>query len=466
MVQLYNTISRTKEIFKPQKEKEVKIYVCGPTTYNYIHVGNGRAFLFFDVVRRYFKFLGYKVEYVQNITDIDDKLIQQAITENKPVKVIADKYVKAFKEDIKALGIMKASHNPKATDYIHDMVDFISLLEQKGVAYNRDGDVFFRVDKVDDYGKLSGKKIDELQVGARVAENTVKESPGDFALWKKAKEGEPFWDSPWGKGRPGWHTECVVMSKHLLGSSFDIHCGGIDLIFPHHENEIAQAEAAHHSHLANYWLHNGFVNIEGEKMSKSLGNVFRVRDAVKKYSSEALRYFYLSKHYRSTVDYNEAILKESRSAVRKLFQPLTDIDPEIFQEISKIKILPEYKRRFIEIMNDDFNTARALAFLFELAKTCKEVKDVDREKWAVCVASLYKLGRVLGFFQNTTVQNEGLDRSNKLEEVVGLLLTYRAKHKEEKNWVFADKIRDDLKNLGITLKDTAEGTTWSLDEDN
>jgi cysteinyl-tRNA synthetase len=462
LVYLYNTLTKRKERFEPLEEKRVKIYVCGPTTYNYIHVGNGRAFLFFDVVRRYFKFLEFKVDYVQNITDIDDKLINQSIEEKRSVESIARKYIKAFKEDVKALGIMKATKYPQATAYIKAMVDFIAQLEKKGAAYNNNGDVFFSVDKIKDYGKLSGKKPDELRVGARVAENLAKQKPGDFALWKKAKEGEPSWDSPWGKGRPGWHTECVVMSRDLLGSTFDIHCGGIDLIFPHHENEIAQAEAAHHSHLANYWMHNGFVNIEGEKMSKSLGNIFRVRDALQLYPAEALRYFYLSKHYRSTIDYNEAILKESASAVKKLKQPFSQMDESEIEIMKKTKIIPELKQEFISIMNDDFNTAKALAFLFDLAA---KTKDKDESKSVHYKASLYKLGKVLGFFHNLSGVTSKNDYSDISNDLVNILVSYRSKFKKEKNYEYADMIRDDLKKAGISLKDTPEGTLWSFDSE-
>ena len=341
MLEVYNTLTRKKEIFKSVREGEVTIYVCGPTTYNYFHIGNGRAFLFFDVVRRYLESTGLKVIYVQNITDIDDKIIAQSIEEQLPIDKISRKYIKAFYDDIKALEIKKATHYPRATEYIGQMIDFIDLLVKKGFAYAMEGNVFFSVKAFKNYGKLSGKKIDELLAGARVEEYTKKRNPGDFVLWKKAKKGEPQWLSPWGKGRPGWHTECVVMSRDIFKGTFDIHCGGTDLVFPHHENEIAQAEAVSGKPLANYWMHNGFINIKGEKMSKSLDNFFTVRDVLQKYSAETIRHFYLEKHYRSPIDYNEEALQASKAALKKLYHPFKDIDREELAKMSHQKVLPE-----------------------------------------------------------------------------------------------------------------------------
>lgn len=464
MIKIYNTLSQKKEEFEPVIPGKVTMYVCGPTTYDYFHVGNGRAFLFFDVVRRYLQFSGYKVLYVQNITDIDDKIIRKANEEHVHIEKITKKFIKAFKDDIKTLGIKRASHYPQATGYVQRMINFIETLEKQGFAYQSRGDVFFSVAKVTDYGELSGKKIADLIAGARVADNLDKEASADFVLWKKAKPGEPSWGSPWGKGRPGWHTECVVMANHLLSEQnkkhnsaaqvFDIHAGGVDLIFPHHENEMAQSKAGLNNRLANYWMHNGFINIEGEKMSKSLGNFFTVRDILKKYKPEALRYFYLSKHYRSPIDFNEQIIKESTAAVRKLSQPLKDYLHKN-QELPK-KTTPDKDavKEFEAAMNDDFNTAKALAVLFDLAKEINTAQEPAKEK----VAALYKLGSVLGFFTNIyQVENQTNDEQT-TRKLINLLIEYRKIFKQEKNYAYADMIRNDLADLGYRLKDTKDGT--------
>ncbi|MBT3169793.1 MAG: cysteine--tRNA ligase [Candidatus Cloacimonetes bacterium] len=456
-MKIYNTMTRKKENFKPIEEGKVKLYACGPTVYNYFHIGNARAFLFFDVVRRYFEFLGYEMTYVQNITDIEDKLINQAKAEQTTVKKVAQKYIDAFLEDTASLGIKKVNHHPKATEYIGEMIDLIKKLVENNFAYEVDGDVYFSVVNFKNYGKLSGRNIDDLKVGARVKANVQKRHPADFTLWKKAKPEEPSWGSPWGKGRPGWHTECVVMSRSILGETFDIHGGGNDLIFPHHENEIAQAEASSGKPLANYWMHNGYLNIEGEKMSKSLNNFFTARDILKKYDAEAIRFFFLSKHYRSPIDFNEDIIIESSKAVEGFYS--------ILKTVNFLKIennAPNYsaemlqlKEKFINAMNDDFNTAKAISVLFEIVKLFKKSND---ENFAHL---LVELGKSVGFFQNIA-DHLAEDLGEITENLIELLIEYRNTFKKEKNWEMADKIRNDLQKLNIQLKDTSSGTDWSI----
>ncbi len=460
-MRIYNSMTNKKEEFRPVNEGKIKMYACGPTVYNYFHIGNARPFLFFDLVKRYFEYRGYDVTYVQNITDIDDKIINKANEENVTTDDIAKKFIKAFYEDTSALGIKKPDHQPLATEYIQKMIELISKLEEKGYAYEVDGDVYFSVYSFKDYGKLSGKKLDDLHAGARVEENTNKKSPFDFTLWKKAKPGEPKWDSPWGEGRPGWHTECVVMSQTLLGETFDIHGGGVDLIFPHHENEIAQGEAITGKPLANYWMHNGFLNIRGEKMSKSLGNFFTTRDILKQYDSEAIRMFFLSKHYRSPIDFSEERVKEAMVSVENFYSTLkrfgyldwkNEFDEKYFDE--------EYKRDFDEAMDDDFNTAKAVAVLFDLNRKIKstDLSEFERKK---LIVSLVNFGKVLGFFQNIEgkLKNEISGLSDKLIE---LLIKVRNDARASKNWKLSDDIRDGLKKIGVELKDTKSGTDWNL----
>ncbi|MDO9577544.1 MAG: cysteine--tRNA ligase [Candidatus Cloacimonadales bacterium] len=457
-MKIYNTLTRKKEEFVPVTSGKVKIYLCGPTVYNYFHIGNARTFLFFDVVRKYFIYKGFDVTYVQNITDIDDNLINQSNKEKIPVPKIAEKYIKAFLDDTAAIGISPADHNPKATEYLAEMIGLIKDLEKKGFAYEVNGDVYFSIEADKTYGELSGKNIEDLQVGARVEENTQKKHPGDFTLWKKAKPGEPKWQSPWGEGRPGWHTECVVMSQKLLGKTFDIHGGAIDLIFPHHENEIAQSRGANNCLHANYWMHGGFLNITGEKMSKSLDNFFLTRDVLKKFDAETIRFFFLSKHYRSSIDYNEAILQESEQAVKNFYSALRKVGYQILRDE-----VPEYtedqlkmKETFINAMDDDFNTAIAISVLFEAAKKARNTDDANYAHLLV------ELGSVLGFF--TDLESKLKDNVDSISnDLIQLLIDYRNRFKKEKNWALADAIRDDLKKLGIQLKDTAAGTEWEMD---
>ena len=463
-MKIYNTLSKKKEEFVPIEQNKVKIYVCGPTVYNYFHIGNARPFVFFDVVRRYFLYKGFEVTFVQNLTDIDDKIIAQAQKEGVDISQITDKYIKAFFEDTKALNIMPADENPKATDYIEEMIDFLAKLEKMDYAYAVDGDLYFEVSKFAEYGKLSGKKLEDLRAGARVEANSNKRNPADFTLWKSAKPGEPSWKSPWSVGRPGWHSECVVMSRDLLGDNFDIHGGGVDLTFPHHENELAQAEAVTGKQFVNYWMHNGFLNIEGEKMSKSLDNFFTARDILKQYDVDTIRFFFLSKHYRSPIDFNRKIMQESSVAIHNFISALNSVDYlSNREEIEKSDLLQEELASFIEAMDDDFNTAKALAVLFGLARKIK--KESDSEKLCFQAAyTLIHLGRVLGLFSKLEEQIANLDKTvdeTALEglesQLIELLLSYRNDAKKEKNWALADKIRDDLQKLGLKIVDTQDG---------
>jgi len=456
---LYNTAKRAKEEFVPITPGQVKMYVCGPTVYNYFHIGNARAFLTFDVLRRYFEFRGYKVDYVQNITDIEDKIIAQSLEEGVSYKEVADKYATAFLDDSAALGIRRPTHQPRATEVLPEIIAAIAALEKSGHAYEVNGDVYFNTASLPEYGQLSGKKTEEQLPGARVLENLQKRNPADFTLWKAGKPGEPVWNSPWGEGRPGWHTECVVMGQKYLGETFDIHGGGADLIFPHHENELAQALALTGKPLARYWMHNGFLNVDGDKMSKSLNNFFTARDILARHSAEAIRFFFLSKHYRSPIDFNREIIEESERAVKNFYAALRDID---YKSISSALdgSYESSEQAFVEAMDDDLNTAKALAVLFDLVRHCKngQLPRPQREQAALM---LVRLGEVLGFFSDLSEKlNTALpDLSRQLVE---LLLTYRREARENKDWKLSDRIRDDLASLGVELRDTPSGCDWKI----
>lgn len=456
---LYNTAKRAKEEFIPLVPGKVKIYACGPTVYNYFHIGNARAFLTFDVLRRYFEFRGYKVDYVQNITDIDDKLIAQSLDEGVPFREIAEKYTQAFLEDSAALGIRKPTYQPRATEVMPDIIAAIAALIQKGFAYDVNGDVYFDTSALPEYGSLSGRKTEDQLTGARVSENLQKHHPTDFTLWKAGKPGEPVWKSPWGDGRPGWHTECVVMGQKYLGETFDIHGGGTDLVFPHHENELAQALALNGKPLARYWMHNGFLNIDGDKMSKSLNNFFTARDILAQHSAEAIRFFFLSKHYRSPIDFTREIIEESERAVNNFYSALRSVG---YKNIicSPDGSFEAQEKSFIEAMDDDLNTAKALAVLFDLARQCKN-EQLPRAKREQAALMLVRLGDVLGFFNDLCgkLSEEMPDLSRQLVE---LLLRYRREARENKDWSLSDRIRDDLVSLGIELRDTAGGCEWKL----
>lgn len=462
-MKIYNTLTRKKEEFKPISEGVVKIYNCGPTVYNYFHIGNARNFIFFDCLRRYFEYRGFKVIFVQNITDIDDKIINKAKEENKTWKEIAEKYTDEYFKDIDSLGIKKADFNPKATEHIEDMIRLIEKLVSNNLAYEISDGVYFNVKNFHDYGRLSNQNITELFAGARVDINDEKKSSIDFALWKRSKEDEPAWDSPWGAGRPGWHIECSAMSMKYLSNNFDIHGGGIDLVFPHHENEIAQSEGATGVKVVNYWVHNGHLNIEGEKMSKSVGNTLLIRDILKKYKKEILRLFLISAHYRSPLDYTEKNInsfKESYSEIYNTYFRLIEIiKKETKEEGSKIELLnliQAKKTEFIDAIDDDFNTAQALGSLFELINAVKQIiarRDIVLGKKAIqelksAKDEIFSMCSILG------IEPESCD----LDEEVEKLIEERDSARKIKDWNKADSIKKLLLDKGIILEDTPSGT--------
>jgi cysteinyl-tRNA synthetase len=480
-IKIYNTLTKRVEEFEPLEPGHVKMYVCGPTVYDYFHIGNARPFIFFDVVRRYFEYRGYKVTYVQNITDVDDKIINRAAAEGITPQAVAEQYTQAYWEDLEKLGILPANYQPKATEWIPKMVEFVRGLIDKGYAYVlENGDVYFRVRKFGGYGKLSGKSLEELEAGARVEVDERKEDPLDFALWKSAKPGEPKWPAPWGEGRPGWHLECSVMSMGLLGETFDIHGGGQDLIFPHHENEIAQSEAFSGKPFVRYWMHNGLLKFQGEKMSKSLGNFEYARDVVARYGKEAVRYFYLSKHYRTPINFTHEALEDAQRAVERVYNLLEEIDQELTrrdgykQELDPakltetgrayLKLLERTKREFLEHMDDDFNTAAALGTIFELVKEAnvfrQDVADEDLPLLRQTFELIRELGSPLGLFQESPWRELKGDLQAQL---IKLLIEVRKQLRQKREYELADQIRSRLKELGIELKDKGEETVWSYE---
>ena len=464
-MKLYNTLTRKKEEFVPLVPGEVKMYVCGPTVYNFFHIGNGRTFIVFDTVRRYLEYKGYKVRFIQNFTDIDDKMIKRANEENITVKEVGDKYIKEYYTDADALDIERATVNPRATEYIDDIIEFVSALIEKGYAYEVDGDVYFRTKKFKDYGKLSGKNLEELQVGAsqRVSLDERKEDPMDFAIWKAQKPGEPAWKCPWGMGRPGWHIECSCMAKKLLGDTIDIHAGGMDLEFPHHENEIAQSEALTGKAFANYWLHSAYVNVNNQKMSKSLNNFFTARDVLKEYDSDVIRFFMLSAHYRMQINFSKELLDSAKASVERLYNTIGNLE-NLIDEVSReemneeekkyINSLNKYREKYIQKMDDDFNTADAITVLFELSKDLNTNLNINSSKEVLSKALevLRELGAPLGMLQKST--------KGSLEDEVEALIEARQKARKERDFAMADKIRDDLKARGIILEDTPQGVRW------
>jgi cysteinyl-tRNA synthetase len=440
------------------------MYVCGPTVYNYIHIGNARAFIVFDTVRRYLEYKGYKVNYVQNFTDIDDKIIKRAQEENVTTKEVAEKYIEEYFIDADNLGIKRATVHPKATEHIEDIIEFIKILIDKGYAYVVNGNVYFETAKFKDYGKLSHKNIEELQAGARIEINEEKKNPLDFVLWKAQKPGEPAWDSPWGKGRPGWHIECSVMSTKYLGKTLDIHAGGPDLVFPHHENEIAQSEAAYGQPFSKYWMHIGYLNINNEKMSKSKGNFFTVREITEKYNPEVLRLFMLMAHYRSPINFSLDLMEQAKSAYERLLNAVANLkhlltvckDRELNEEEKRIKEkFEEYKKEFEDAMDDDFNTADAISVLFEMAKTANtNISGNSSKKLVEYILDIFlKLSEILG------LSYRGVETELNDEEILALI-EERQKARKEKNWKLADEIRDRLREKGIILEDTPEGVRW------
>ncbi len=461
-MKIFNTMTRQKEAFIPVDENEVKIYACGPTVYNFIHIGNARPLCVFDVLRKYLEYRGYNVKFVQNFTDVDDKIIKRANEEGITFEEVSKKYIEEFWTDAHGLNFKDATVHPKATENIDEIIDIIADLEQKGYAYAVDGDVYFRTLNFNEYGKLSHQPIDDLQSGARIAVGDKKENPLDFALWKAAKEGEPYWDSPWGKGRPGWHIECSAMNRRFLGNTIDIHCGGQDLIFPHHENEIAQSECANGCTFSKYWMHNGYINVDNVKMSKSLGNFKTVREIAEVYGYEVIRYFLISSHYRSPINYNLEIIEQCKSALDRLYTCRESLDfaaknasqGEADSEI--IDLVNSRREQFISAMDDDLNTADGIAAVFELVKDIN-TKILDKAvTQATCEAAAEvfdELCNVLGILYNK--------KSNDLDSEIEALIAQRQEARANKDWVTADKIRDDLKAKGIILKDTPQGVTWT-----
>lgn len=470
-IKIYNTLSRQKEEFRPIEPGRVKMYMCGPTVYDYFHIGNARPFILFDIFRRYLKYRGYEVKFVTNLTDVDDKIINKANEEHVSTEEVAEKYTRAFFKDTKRLGIQGADAYPKATENISEIIQVIEKLVQNGVAYPVDGDVFYSVAKFTGYGKLSGKNIDELESGARVEVDPRKENPLDFVLWKAAKPGEPFWESPWGKGRPGWHIECSVMSMKYLGESFDIHAGGVDLIFPHHENEIAQSEGTTGKPFVKYWMHNGFLNIEGEKMSKSLGNFFTAREIMEKYHPAVIRMFFLLKHYRSPINFSEERILEAQSALERIITTLENIDLAVTEykvesrrdSPSLSQSIEDLKQEFINEMDDDFNTAGAISKIFDLVKEANLIlnrSQIPQDD----ILSLMKIKEIIEDFDSflgILYFKETMESSIKEDALINILIDVRGKLRTEKLWSLADYIRDELDKLGVELKDHPNKTTWS-----
>lgn len=465
MLFIYNTLTKKKEEFRPIDPSLIKMYTCGPTVYDYFHIGNARSFIMADIIRRYLIYSGYNVKFVMNLTDVDDKIIKKANSENVESSEIARKYSEAFMEDIIKLKILPADLYPKATAHMQDIIEMITKLEKKGVAYNIDGNVFYDVSKFKEYGKLSGKKTDELESGARIEINEEKKNPLDFSLWKKAKAGEPYWESPWGKGRPGWHIECSAMSCKHLGETFDIHAGGNDLIFPHHENEIAQSEASNEAKFVNYWLHFGFLNINNEKMSKSLGNFFTTREILKKYPAEVLRLFFAQCHYAGPLNFSEDLLISAQKGLEKINNLKSLIEERIKfdDEIQFNFDFNSYDLKFREAMDDNFNSPQAAAVIFDF------VRDVNRfaaENPRVGKSFYLKIKDFLSKTAEGVLGivdfNESIQTGNgQLEnDLIELLIDLRTSAKNEKNYVLADKIRNGLNSLGVELKDSKEKTTF------
>lgn len=463
-MKVYNTLTRRKEEFIPIEEGKVKMYVCGPTVYNLFHIGNARTFIIFDTIRRYLEYRGYEVKFVQNFTDIDDKMIKKAKDTNTTVKELGDHYIMEYYKDADKLKIKRATVNPRATEYIKEMISFIEELIVKGLAYEMEGDVYYSTKSYKEYGKLSGQNLDDLQSGARIDVDERKKDPMDFALWKKAKPFEPSWKSPWGNGRPGWHIECSCMALNLLGETIDIHAGGTDLIFPHHENEIAQSEGRSGKTFAKYWLHGAFINVDNRKMSKSLNNFFTAREILEKYDTEVVRLFMISGHYRTQINFTMEVLDSAKASLDRMYNALNILNGYLKNEKQAItpeeEVLKEdfltYKDRFIEKMDDDFNTADGISVIFELIRDVNvKINELSSVELVKFVMSLLKdLGTPLGIMQN--------ELGGTLEEEVEELIKKRNEARKNRDFALSDKIRDDLTKKGIILEDTAQGVRWSL----
>ena len=463
-MKIYNTLTRKKEEFVPIDKDNVRMYSCGPTVYDYFHIGNARPFIIFDTMRRYLEYIGYKVTFVQNFTDIDDKMIKRANAEGITVKELGERFIAEYFKDAEAIGVKKATVHPKATENIDAIIDIIKRLCDNGYAYDVDGNVYFRTKQFNEYGKLSKQPLEDLELGARIDVNERKDDPMDFALWKAKKPGEPFWQSPWGEGRPGWHIECSAMANKYLGETIDLHSGGQDLIFPHHENEIAQSECANCKQFSNYWMHNGYINIDGKKMSKSLGNFFTVRDILKEYDGEIVRFFMLSAHYRSPINFADTLMEQAKSAVERVYTCIENLeflktnaeDAPCADEI-KAK-LDSFRSKFCDAMDDDLNTADAIAAIFDIVYMANTDITSASGKGAIdAVLSLIReLGAVLGLFTK--------EKNNSLDTEVEELIRQRNEARAAKDWATADAIRDKLKEMNIVLKDTPDGVKWSIVE--
>lgn len=459
-MKIYNTLTRQKEEFKPINEGRAGIYVCGPTVYNYIHIGNARPICVFDVLRRFLKYIGYDVKFVQNFTDVDDKIIKRANEEGVEASEISEKYIKEYLTDLRGLNALEADISPKVTESMDIIIDLIKTLVNKGYAYETGGDVYFRTRKFKGYGKLINQSIDDLMSGARIDVNDIKEDPLDFALWKAAKEGEPFWESPWGNGRPGWHIECSAMSKHYIGETIDIHGGGVDLIFPHHENEIAQSEAATGEPLAHYWMHNGHINIDNKKMSKSAGNFFTTRDVAEKYGYEAIRYLMIQAHYRSPINYSIELLEACKASLERLYNCRNSID-RAFESASEGALsdnvkafLDNRKTQFVDALSDDLNTADALSALFELVREINTLiagGNAVKGELKACADIFDELTGVLGICYNR-------DKEDVIPEEILELASQRQEARKAKDFAKADALRDKISELGYIIEETRQGT--------
>lgn len=457
-MKIYNTLTRTKDELKTVDEGQVKIYACGPTVYNYIHIGNARPLCVFDVLRRYLEWRGLDVRFVQNFTDIDDKLIKKANEEGITVPEVAERYIKEFWIDAKGMNIREATVHPRATENIDSIIEIITELIEKGYAYPSNGDVYFRAKKFDEYGKLSHQPLEDLEAGARIDVTDIKEDPMDFCLWKGAKPGEPYWESPWGDGRPGWHIECSAMAGRYLGKTIDIHCGGQDLIFPHHENEIAQSECANGCEFSHYWMHNGYINVDNRKMSKSLNNFFTVREVAEKFGYEPIRYIMISSQYRSPINYSVEIIEQAKNSLDRLYRCREGLEFAISHAKEGGEIpafLEEYKQKFIEAMDDDLNTADALGELFQMVRDInKAVADNSgKATLEACLKAFNELCDVLGLLY--------VKKDDSLDAEIENLIAERTAAKKAKDFQKADAIRQQLSDMGIVLEDTREGTKWS-----
>ena len=463
-MKIFNTLTRQKEELVTLVPNELKVYACGPTVYNFIHIGNARPLCVFDTFRRYMEYRGYKVNFVQNFTDIDDKIIRRANEEGTDYKTVSEKYIEEFWTDAKGMNVREATTHPKATENIDEIINIVSTLIEKGYAYAVDnGDVYFSPKKFNEYGKLSHQPLEDLEAGARISVEEVKHEPMDFALWKSAKPGEPYWESPWGQGRPGWHIECSAMVRRYLGETIDIHCGGQDLVFPHHENEIAQSECCNGVPFANYWMHNGFISVDNVKMSKSLGNFFTVRDVANEYGYEPIRYFLISSHYRSPINYSVDIIEQCKASLVRLYncresldfamKNATDVVPE---NADAIKATLDGRRdQFIKVMDDDLNTADAISAVFELVKDINTsvITDTPSKELVEYATKLFdELTGVLGLVYNRKTEN--------LDDEIEKMIEARTQARKDRNWAEADRIRDELKAQGIILEDTPQGVKW------